>query len=101
MVECLVIYALQGMFLNLFLLQFIMCGKTYKLTLVLIAFLFSQGLLAQVLVTGKVVDQQSGEVVPGVNIAINNANKGTVSDHRGEFSISVQDSAAVLSFSSI
>ena len=78
-----------------------MCEVYKKITLVLIVYLLAQGLLAQVLVTGKVVDQHSGEAVPGVSIAVNKTLNGTISDHKGEFAISVQDSVAVISFSCI
>ena len=67
----------------------------------LIACLASQWAMAQVSVSGRVLDQQSGEALPGVNISIVNALNGTVSDLKGEFSVEVQDASAVLSFSSI
>ena len=78
-----------------------MCGNIKKLTLVLIACLAGQWAVAQVLVSGKVLDQQSGEALPGVNISIVNALQGTITDLKGEFSVEVQDASAVLSFSSI
>lgn len=83
------------------LITIIMCGKIKKLTLVLVVFLTGQWAVAQVLVSGKVLDQQSGEALPGVNISILNALSGTVTDLKGEFSVEVQDASAVLSFSSI
>src|SRR5690606_6697982 len=84
-----------------FYLQCIMCGNIKKLTLVLFACLVGQWAMAQVVVSGKVLDQQSGEALPGVNISIVNALNGTVTDLKGEFSVEVQDASAVLSFSSI
>jgi len=78
-----------------------MCGKIKKLTLVLIVCWVSLDTMAQVLVSGKVLDQQSGEALPGVNISVSNAIKGAVSDLNGEFSIDVQDYSTVLTFSSI
>src|SRR5690606_41534421 len=75
--------------------------KFKKVTRVLILHLASHGLMAQVLVTGQVVDQESGIAIPGVNISIAGAVPGTVSSHNGEFSVTVQDSATVLTFSSV
>src|SRR5690606_33255829 len=84
-----------------FYLQCIMCGNIKKLTLVLSVCLAGQWAMAQVSVSGKVLDQQSGEALPGVNISIFNALNGTVTDLKGEFTVEVQDASAVLSFSSI
>src|SRR5690606_22956739 len=67
----------------------------------LVACLMSPWAMAQVLVSGRVVDEKTGEALPGVNISIVNALNGTVTDLKGEFSVEVQDASAVLSFSSI
>ena len=78
-----------------------MCGNIKKLTLVLILCLAGQWAMAQVLVSGKVVDQQSGEAIPGVNISVVNAAIGAVSGVNGEFTIELHDPSMILSFSSI
>src|SRR5690606_40441795 len=78
-----------------------MCAKFKWLTLVWILCLGPQWIMAQIPVSGKVGDQQSGEPIPGVNIAVINALHGTVTDAQGAFAIEVKDSLTVLSFSAI
>lgn len=78
-----------------------MCAKFKWLTLVWILCLGPQWIMAQIRVSGKVGDQQSGEPIPGVNIAVINALHGTVTDAQGAFAIEVKDSLTVLSFSAI
>lgn len=78
-----------------------MRGKIIISTLVLTVCLSCHWAMAQVSVSGRVVDQQSGEALPGVNISVVNALNGTVSGLNGEFSIEVRDASALLSFSSI
>lgn len=67
----------------------------------LVIFLMGQWAMAQVWVSGKVLDQQSGEAIPGVNISVLNGAVGTVSDLNGEFGIALQDASIILSFSSM
>src|SRR5690606_1250551 len=85
----------------LFIYSLIMCEKLKITTLFLILYLAGHGLMAQVLVTGQVLDHESGASIPGVNISIGTAMVGAVSDQEGRFSLSVRDSAAVLTFTSI
>lgn len=49
-------------------------------------------------ITGKVTDDK-GEALPGVNILLKGSSKGTTTDIKGEFKISVPDNNAVLVFS--
>jgi TonB-linked SusC/RagA family outer membrane protein len=51
-------------------------------------------------VTGKVIDGK-GQPLPGVNIIVKDSQKGTSSDAKGEFSISVDASETILVFSFI
>lgn len=78
-----------------------MRGKIIASTLMLVACLMSPWAMAQVLVSGRVVDEKTGEALPGVNISVVKALNGTVTDLKGEFFVKVPDASAVLSFSSI
>ncbi len=53
--------------------------------------LVSQSAFAQQTATieGKVVDQATGQEIPGVNIRILNSNRGTVTDRNGDYSLTV------------
>ena len=64
----------------------------------LFVFLFSQSLLAQVAVKGKVTDENREPLI-GVNILIKNSTEGTVTDLDGNFQLSVADPNATLVFS--
>ncbi len=52
-------------------------------------------------ITGKVTSKEDGIGLPGVNVIIKNASKGTVTDLNGNYEIEVVDVNAVLVFSSI
>ena len=52
-------------------------------------------------VTGQVIDAETGESLPGVNIIVEGTNIGVVTDFDGEYTISVPDSESVLVFSYI
>lgn len=52
-------------------------------------------------VSGRVVDQESNEGLPGVNILVKGTTSGTVTDVDGNFRLDVASSEAVLVFSSI
>ena len=49
-------------------------------------------------VTGKVVDLEHNEALPGVTIMIKGTNKGTTTDINGKFSLAVPDKNAILVF---
>lgn len=52
-------------------------------------------------VTGRVIDQESNEGLPGVNVIIKGTTTGTVTDADGNYKIEVASSESVLIFSSI
>ena len=47
-------------------------------------------------VTGTIIDSETGETLPGVNILVKNTNIGTVSDLDGSYSLNVAGPNAVL-----
>lgn len=51
-------------------------------------------------ITGSVIDEETGDPIPGVNIIIQGTNEGVITDEKGKFSISVPDSA-ILEFSCV
>src|SRR5690606_16879988 len=53
------------------------------------------------LVTGRVVDKDSNEGLPGVNVILKGTTTGTVTDVSGDYRIEVPSSDAILVFSSI
>ncbi len=55
----------------------------------------------QIRVTGKVTDASTGEAMPGVNILVKGTTLGAIADAEGNFSISVTDGNATLTFSFI
>lgn len=58
----------------------------YRLTLLIMITLTGvTHVIAQSRVSGTVTDEETGEVVPGVNIAIKNTVLGTISDGQGKF----------------
>lgn len=57
--------------------------------------------IAQVVVTGKVSDQETGEGLPGVNIIIKGTSAGSTTDIEGSYSIEVSGEESVLIFSSV
>jgi TonB-linked SusC/RagA family outer membrane protein len=76
-------------------------GKANRFLLLISGFvlLFSVESLAQdIAVSGKVTDD-TGQGLPGVNIAMKGTTRGTVSDVSGEYSLSVPDASSILVFS--
>lgn len=61
----------------------------------------SQQTIVDIPVKGKVIDSETNESLPGVNIQIKGTKKGVNSSSTGEFSINVADKNAVLIFSFI
>lgn len=59
------------------------------------------GELQQNLVTGKVTDASSGEGLPGVSIVVKGTTTGVNTDINGNYSISVPDTDAILTYSFI
>jgi TonB-dependent starch-binding outer membrane protein SusC len=56
--------------------------------------------LADETITGKVVDE-NGEGIPGVSIIVKGTTRGTTTNAKGEYSISVVDEKSVIALSSI
>ena len=55
----------------------------------------------QNVVTGKVIDSETGEPIPGVNIIVKGTTVGTMTDASGDYSLNVPDKNAILVFSFI
>ncbi len=52
---------------------------------------FSMGVMAQgKTITGKVIDEQSGEAIPGATILVKNSSKGVITNVEGQYSIEAQ-----------
>lgn len=68
--------------------------------LIMLATCWSSLVIAQGVIKGKVTDE-TGSGMPGVNIVIKGTTNGTTSDTNGDYSISVNESDAVLVFSFI
>ena len=52
-------------------------------------------------ITGRVVDQENGEGLPGVNVLVKGTSVGTVTDVEGNYRLSAPDEAETLVFSSV
>lgn len=50
-------------------------------------------------INGKITDAKTGEPLPGVNVVIKGTTQGTTTDSEGKYSLSVDDSEAILVFS--
>lgn len=61
--------------------------KVFGLTLGLCFLLIGEGMAQQSVLSGTVVDSQSGEPVPGVSILLKGTVRGTVSDESGNFEL--------------
>ncbi|MEX2602549.1 MAG: TonB-dependent receptor [Gracilimonas sp.] len=62
---------------------------------------FSHEVLAQQVVTGTVIDAESEETLPGVNIRVKDTNRGTSTNVDGYFSITLEEGQSILVFSFI
>ncbi len=54
---------------------------------------------ADITITGKVIDAEKGEFLPGVSITIKGTSRGATTDGKGDYSIKVPNKNAVLVFS--
>ena len=54
-----------------------------------------------IIIKGVVVDQESGETLPGVNVIVEGTKSGTISDNKGNFTVKVSSDKSVLKFSYI
>jgi len=76
--------------------------KKIVISAMMLLIVLSGGLYAQErTITGKVTDAADGSGLPGVNIAVAGTSQGTITDMDGNFSITVPDDNASLSFSFI
>jgi len=71
-----------------------------KLILMTLSIFLSSGLMAQISITGTVMDQL-GETLPGVSVQIKGITKGTITDLDGKFGLSVAKATDVLVFTYI
>src|SRR5215831_2090337 len=71
------------------------------LSVLIFAFLISASLQAQSVITGKVVDNDTKEAVPGVTIVVKGSEQGSFTDSNGKFSVKIQSLPATLVFSFI
>jgi TonB-dependent starch-binding outer membrane protein SusC len=53
----------------------------------------------EIVITGKVIDFATNQPLPAVNIVVEGTNVGTITDADGNYSISVNDNDAILTFS--
>lgn len=67
--------------------------------LVLMLFAFCSSAWSQTEVTGKVLDGNSGEPLPGVNVTIKGTTTGTITNLDGVFELKLDDPNAILSLS--
>ena len=71
------------------------------LVLFLMLFCVNSVLFAQKRVTGIVTDEETSDVLPGVNVVLKGTIQGTVTDVRGSYSFEVSSGEAILVFSFI
>ncbi|MBD3615064.1 MAG: TonB-dependent receptor [Gracilimonas sp.] len=69
------------------------------LLMVMMSLAFSGNVLAQQEVSGTVVDAETGETLPAVNIQVKNTTRGTTTDREGNFTIRLEPGQTVLVFS--
>jgi hypothetical protein len=53
--------------------------------------IFSQILVGQVIISGKVTDSQTGDAIPFANVFIKNSTIGTVTDFEGQYKINIDN----------
>ncbi|MEN8202460.1 MAG: SusC/RagA family TonB-linked outer membrane protein [Bacteroidota bacterium] len=69
--------------------------------LIVMLFILSLQLHAQIPVTGKVMDGVSGELLPGTTVNVEGTTTGTITDVNGEFNLNVSSEADILVISFI
>ena len=71
--------------------------KTLPYMLVMVFLVFTQNTIAQEkIVTGTVIDGESGTPLPGVTVLVKGTNTGTATDLDGTYSIEVSDNAVLV-----
>ncbi len=78
----------------------ILAMKTKIIFLVLIAFAIVQSSIAQITVSGTVLDENN-QGLPGVNVVEKGTTNGTITDLNGQYSLTVANESSVLVFSYI
>jgi hypothetical protein len=73
----------------------------YLSVLLFLLSLTSAPLLAQTVITGRVIDNDTKESLPGVSVGLKNKAEGDFTDSNGKFSVHVQSLPVVLVFSFI
>ena len=71
-----------------------------KHTLCFLLFCFSLNLTAQVTLSGKIIDDYTGEPMDGVKVKVKGLNAGAFTDDKGSFTISIQAELPVTLISS-
>ncbi len=71
------------------------------LTLILLLSVGLQLSFAQKSITGKVIDGDDNESLPGVNVILKGTSTGTVTDLQGNYQIDAPDNESILVFSSV
>jgi len=74
---------------------------TKKISLLLALFCMLTGYTVGQNITGTVLDQESGEPIPGVNIVVVDTGSGTITDMEGNFELKTQEESVRLRFSFI
>jgi iron complex outermembrane receptor protein len=75
-------------------------NKKYLLSIGILC-LMSFGVFAQNIIKGKVVEQSSGEGLPGVSIIVKGTSTGTSTDFDGNFELNTSNEENILIFSYI
>ena len=57
--------------------------------------------LQAIIVSGRIKDAETGELVQGVNVVVKGTATGTISNYSGVYRISISDNNAVLVFSAV
>ena len=77
-------------------------GRFLSTTFLVCIFLFSAGrVLAQHSISGKVVAEEDGTAIPGVNVVVKGTSTGTVTDANGLYKLAVEQENPTLIFSYI
>ncbi|KAA0993193.1 SusC/RagA family TonB-linked outer membrane protein [Dyadobacter aurulentus] len=74
-------------------------GRSRQAILLTAFLLFSQAVVAQTDVTGKVTSKEDNVPIPGVSIVLKGTTIGTITDAEGNYKIDVRGNAPVLTFS--
>ncbi len=70
-------------------------------SLAILIFCYCNAILAQVNISGKVINAETKEAIPYVNIGLKNTAIGTVSDHEGNFQLTLNSQTDLVTFSAI